>query len=192
MLVGGLDTMDFATVHATFKAAGVKIEPGLSVEEFAGLERRYGFQFPPDLREFLALGLPVSDRWVDWRNGDPDLIRGRLDEPVEGICFDIEHNEFWLPEWSDRPADLSEAFAIARRAVAAAPVLIPIYAHRYLPAVPAKSGNPVFSVHQTDIIHYGSDLLDYLRREFHPYFGGAEPAAIGECRPIPFWSQLVS
>jgi hypothetical protein len=37
---------------------------------------------------------------------------------------------------------------------------------RYIPAEPNESRNPVFSVHQTDIIHYGNDLADYFQREF--------------------------
>jgi hypothetical protein len=35
-----------------------------------------------------------------------------------------------------------------------------------IPDEPSRPGNPVFSVHQTDIIHYGADLRDYLEREF--------------------------
>ncbi|MGD0734569.1 MAG: hypothetical protein ABR976_05450 [Terracidiphilus sp.] len=50
--------------------------------------------------------------------------------------------------------------------ISEAPMLIPILGHRYMPALPTECGNPVFSVHQTDIIYYGFDLEDYLRHEF--------------------------
>jgi hypothetical protein len=35
-----------------------------------------------------------------------------------------------------------------------------------MPAEPHLPGNPVFSVHQTDIIVYGLDLYEYLHNEF--------------------------
>lgn len=35
-----------------------------------------------------------------------------------------------------------------------------------IPAEPHLPGNPIFSVHQTDIIYYGIDLRDYLIHEF--------------------------
>jgi len=36
-----------------------------------------------------------------------------------------------------------------------------------MPAEPHQTENPVFSIHQADIICYGFDLADYLRREFN-------------------------
>jgi hypothetical protein len=168
----------------------VQFDPGLTEDEFLQVERRFGFQFPPDLRTFLSIGLPVSGRWVDWRNVDDAAIRERLEWPIEGICFDIEHNAFWLGEWGARPSDLQEAFEVARRAVAGAPVLIPICSHRFIPAAPPESGNPVFSIYQTDIIYYGADLMDYLQNEFRYYFGRAEFAVAKNPRRIAFWSRL--
>ena len=46
------------------------------------------------------------------------------------------------------------------------PKLIPIYSSRYIPESPKETGNPVFSVYQTDIIYYGFDLLSYFENEF--------------------------
>src|SRR2546421_12678344 len=85
-------------------------------------------------------------------------------------------------------ANLDEAFQIARQAVAKAPVLIPICSHRFLPAEPCEAGNPVFSIHQTDIIYYGSDLLDYLQNEFSYYFQRSQYHLSGKPRAIRFWS----
>jgi hypothetical protein len=46
------------------------------------------------------------------------------------------------------------------------PRLVPVFSHRYLPAEPHLSGNPVLSVYQTDIIYYGSNLKRYIAHEF--------------------------
>jgi hypothetical protein len=72
--------------------------------------------------------------------------------------------------------------------VARAPILIPVYSHRFIPAALSEAGNPVFSVYQTDIIHYGLDLPSYLHAEFdacNPYPVPSEP------KEIRFWSELV-
>jgi hypothetical protein len=54
-----------------------------------------------------------------------------------------------------------------------------------MPDEPHLPGNPVFSVHQTDIIYYGFDLADYLRHEFD--FPGREPWP-EQVRLIRFWN----
>jgi hypothetical protein len=43
-------------------------------------------------------------------------------------------------------------------------------------------------VHQTDVIHYGDNLLDYVAREFHE--PPPRPAVPGERPHIRFWSDL--
>ena len=151
---------------ATLRNEGVDFEPGLTDAEVAAAESRYGFWFPPDLRAFLQAGLPSGDNFPDWRDGDEATLRQWLDLPRRGILFDIEHNGFWLNEWGPRPASLAEARRVASELIAAAPRLIPIYSHRMMPSEPHLPGNPVFSVHQTDIIYYGVDLRDYLIHEF--------------------------
>jgi hypothetical protein len=172
------------------RGQGVAFGQGLTDAEVRATEDRFGFRFPPDLRSLLQAALPVSDGFPDWRHEEEGALRARLEWPLEGIWLDIEHNGFWMAEWGTRPDDLTGAKEIARRAVAAAPVLIPVYGHRYLPAEPAEAGNPVFSVVQTDIIIYGSDLGDCFRAEFRrirlPDWPHAEP------RRIRFWSELVS
>lgn len=89
-----------------------------------------------------------------------------LDRPRQGVLFDVEYNAFWLEEWGLRPETLVEVKAFADKLIAAAPRLIPVYQHRMMPDAPHMVGNPVFSVHQTDIIVYGTDLQDYLTHEF--------------------------
>jgi hypothetical protein len=183
--------MDLAYCYDRLSTAGVSFDAGLTPEEFSAIEREYGFRFPPDLRAFLGYALPISKNWIDWRRASRSEIMDRLAWPAEGMCFDVEKNSFWLESWGTKPAALPEACAIARAAVAAAPRLIPIYGHRYLPADPCMAGNPVFSVYQTDIIYYGANLFDYLNNEFGYYFGRSEYVINDHMRQIEFWSDLV-
>ena len=171
------------------------MEPGLTEAEFARVEREFGFEFADDHRAFLATALPV-DRdagarhlWPDWRDGDPAALRTQLDGPVDGVLFDVEHNVFWCREWGERPADIQEALETARKELAKVPRLVPVYAHRFLPAGRGASGHPVLSIHQTDIIYYGADLADYIEREFGyvpNWTEGWDPQAT-----VPFWSDFV-
>ncbi len=79
---------------------------------------------------------------------------------------------------------------IARAGLADVPQLIPVFGHRYLPGIAGQVGHPVLSVHQTDIIYYGADLADYLRREWLGY--GAGDARDREAHSsVPFWTGIV-
>ena len=68
--------------------------------------------------------------------------------------------------------------------------MIPVYAHRYLPAGRDTHGHPVLSIYQNDIIIYGTTLADYIDREF----GSAETLISAESTPaplVPFWSEFL-
>jgi len=169
------------------RRAGIEIRPGLTAEELAAIETRHAFRFPPDLRALLAAGLPTGDRFPDWR-GAASAIEALLGAPVAGLLYDVEHNALWLADWGPRPADADQARLLAAAALAKAPMLAPVWAHRYLPTEPAEAGNPVLSVHQSDIVVYGVDLADYLSREFGAV---TERATQTPVRAAPFWSQLV-
>jgi hypothetical protein len=142
------------------------IGPGLTDAEFARIERKYGFEFGDDQRAFLAVGLPRNRPWPDWRDGDPGDLRRQLGWPVEGVLFDVENNALWHPSWGQRPAGVKQALSTARQHLTRAPAMIPVYAHRYLPAGRGTYGHPVLSMYQADIIIYGTDLADYIDREF--------------------------
>ncbi|MFD9303222.1 SMI1/KNR4 family protein [Streptomyces sp. NPDC060048] len=176
------------------------ISPGLSDAEFERIEEEFGFEFSDDHRAFLAAGLPigrpsgqgrVSPRWPDWRNGDPDELRDRLTWPVDGVLFDVEHNDFWSEDWGAKPGAPADALVLARARLAEVPKMVPICSHRYLPAGRGTYGHPVLSMYQTDIIYYGADLIDYVHQEF----GGPKPDRQGEAyahpATIPFWRDLV-
>lgn len=177
-----------------------EFEAGLSDAEFARIEDEYGFEFADDHRGFLAAGLPVnvppeegqtwSKPWPEWRSEDPTGLRDRLNRPVEGVLFDVGHNGFWYAAWGERPLDDVVAVATARRHLADVPLLVPVYAHRYLPAGRGSFGHPVLSMWQTDIIYYGLDLVDYMHQEFDDARGdvddGWDPRAT-----VPFWRDLL-
>ncbi|MGW6785892.1 hypothetical protein [Streptomyces sp. NPDC054987] len=165
-----------------------EIGPGLSERELDAVEARFGFTFSADHRVFLAAGLPHGSRsWPDWRNGDPEDLAERLSRPVEGVLFDVQHNGFWHPSWSQKPAETSDAQQIARSELATAPQLVPIYSHRYLPGTAGECRHPVLSVHQTDVIFYGNDLSDYVRYEFT-----GRASSLPARATVGFWSYLVN
>jgi hypothetical protein len=168
---------------------GVTLAAGLSENELRCAEHVHGFRFPSDLRTFLACALPIGARFPDWRNPDSAALHDWMAQPFDGIAFDIEHAAFWWNAWGPRPAALSDALAVARAAVESAPCLIPVFGHRFLPAEPETAGNPVLSVHQTDIIYYGLDLRRYVACEF----GGLKHAeAVRQApRRIRFGTDLV-
>lgn len=182
------------------------VDDGLSDAEFARIEEEYGFQFADDHRAFLAAGLPVntipeprepgvlytySEPWPDWRNGDPAVLRERLDWPRRGVLFDVEKNGFWHDSWGRRPDDVGSAMETARRKLALVPTMVPVYGHRYLPAGAGTFGHPVLSMWQTDIIYYGLDLAEYIRREFD---AAATEDASHDRRPqatVEFWRDFL-
>lgn len=160
---------------------------GYSRAELEAAQARHGVHFPPDLLELLMDRRPVQA--YDWRRDD-EAIRKALEWPLEGLLFDLEHSNLWLPQWGERPDTLGGRAEVLTDLVHAAPRLIPIFGHRYIPEQPALAGNPVFSVWQSDIVYYGGDLADYVRREFEPGPFPLPPVT-GPVRRIPFWADLV-
>jgi hypothetical protein len=183
--------MNLENLRAVLERAGVQFEAGLSPDEIARAEKRFGFTFPDDLRALLMFALPAGLRFPNWRNlDDPELARS-LSWPLEGIWFDVQNNQFWPSEWGAKPDNEAAAYEELRRRVTSAPRLIPIYGHRYMPDRPHTSGNPVLSVYQTDIICFGTDLGNYLHNEFHDFFGTPPHNVTSEVREIAFWSLFI-
>lgn len=171
---------------AVLASSNVALDEGLSAEEISAAEERVGSLFPPDLVALLRRALPTGDEFPNWRDPDNPQLNDRLDQPINGIVFDVLHNGFWHPDWPERPDDVAKAESIARAALSSAPKLIPVYAHRYLPSEPLTVGNPVLSVWQTDIIFYGANLADYARNEFQS--GWQDP---GPTTALPFWDYIL-
>jgi hypothetical protein len=182
--------MQLSHYKSILEQAGVTFAAGLTIAELRAIEAAYQFRFPPDLCDFLRFALPVSNGFLNWRDASLAEVQRSLVWPYEGMCFDIEHNAFWLEAWGPRPESREDAFAIAKQAIAQAPTLIPILGHRYMPDRPYEVNNPVFSVYQTDIIYYGRNLFDYLENEFSSYFGRSGYQLGDDIKPIEFWSAL--
>jgi hypothetical protein len=175
---------------------GVEFENGLTDDEIYNIELKFNIKFPPDYKLFLQTGLPVSEGYVNWREGlhsntSATKIASRLDWPLEGLLFDIQSNDFWIDTWGYKSDIYEEKTFIAKRHYADYPKLIPVYSHRYIPGQPSENGNPVFSIYQMDIIYYGYDLATYLANEFH--FTLPDNFNIPEkpVREIEFWSNWV-
>ncbi len=166
---------------------GVSVEPGLSGEEITRVEEDFGFVFPEDLRALLAHALPAGADFPDWRDGNVQDLLEWLDAPAEGICFDVEHSGFWFAEWGVRPEDPEEAADVARMQISRAPMLIPLHSNRFLPAEPAREGNPVLLVDQSQVQVAGARLEEFFEKEFGVRSSGEASGAVPE---IGLWSAL--
>ncbi len=102
--------------------------------------------------------------FYNWLTHTAELRRA-LNEPLQGLLFDLRYNDLWLPGWVARPASLSKGEAQLSRLAANAIPLIPVCGHRYLLGKPHQMNNPVISIHQSDLILYASNLRTYLLSE---------------------------
>lgn len=176
------------------KNKGIVFEKGLSENEILKIEKIFDFSFPPDLKFFLQIALPISDSFVHWRTAltskeEFDKTLSRLNWPLEGMLFDVQSNEFWLDAWGEKPKDHESQVQIAKRHYNSYPKLIPIYSHRYIPIRPNESGNPIFSVYQMDIVCYGFDLTTYFANEFNLVFPSNWETLKEPKLAIEFWSD---
>lgn len=158
--------------------------PGYSLDELDAAQERFCLRFPPDLIALLLERRPVGG--YDWTR-DESRIRRMLAWPLEGLLFDVERDGLWWPEWGERPRTAEARRDVVAGVVGAAPKLIPIFSHRYLPEEPHEAGNPVFSVHQSDIICYGTNLSSYFLNEASP----GRHRLPRETKRIRFWSDAV-
>ncbi|NNE22390.1 MAG: SMI1/KNR4 family protein, partial [Rhizobiales bacterium] len=162
--------------------SGTEWQPGLAADEIDAIEERWDVRFPPPYRTFLSI-LNAPDRgmysvgWADdeseelvevedepsfydWQR-DSEELTCALKDPLDGLLFDVEHNDLWPKSWGTKP-QASQVPARLAELVAAAPALIPVYGHRYLLDHKVGDDYPVLSVQQADIIFYGSNLRNYL------------------------------
>jgi len=184
------------TIIQELKKKDIVFEKGLTDDEIASIQKLFNIIFPPDLTVFLQTALPVSEKFVNWRRAllserEQEHIVSRLEWPVEGILFDISNDKFWPESWNSKPPYLEDQFEVAKQHFSTYPTLVPIYSHRYIPSSPLESGNPVFSVYQSDIICYGNDLAAYFSNEFK--FDMPDPISVASVpKEIPFWTTCVN
>lgn len=176
-----------ANQHVGKRTPPVYGAKGVSASEIISIEDQLGLTLPSDFK-FLFENVSDPDGVLfPWSNFTIENYRNRIDRVWSGIEFDVEQNTVWLKRWGDKPDTLAKAKEIAQRDFQNWPKLLPIYGHRFLPAEPTLSDNPVFSIVQTDVIYYGMNLADYLVQEFCP----ARPQSDWVlARRIPIWSDF--
>ena len=169
------------------------VESGLSEAELSRAEDTFGLTFPPLWRAVLRLAHPVprfvapqpwhrpASIYPDWRLRDEARTRLLIDDPVEGLLYDVEDNGFWWNAWGTAPDAIQDRLAVARRELARVPVLIPLFGHLH---IAGTDESPVFRIIQADIRISAIALADLAD-------DGA--AAVPTKRPVghvPFWSEL--
>ena len=140
---------------------------GLSQGEIGRAEEIASAAFPDDFKLFLSNLEDPAGLFFDWRNVTRASYTTAMNRVLDGVLFDVEHNAFWHPSLGSAPESAQDRTSIVRQAFQAWPKLAPVYKHRFLPIEPLRSGNPVLSIWQTDIIAYGENLIDYLYSEFN-------------------------
>jgi hypothetical protein len=71
-----------------------------------------------------------------------------VEQPVNGLLFDVEHCDFWWHGWGRRPEVMASRLYVARRRSADVPRLTPLGGHLY---VGEGDDSPVFSIVQADL-----------------------------------------
>ncbi|MBU1077035.1 MAG: hypothetical protein KKH98_07075, partial [Spirochaetes bacterium] len=129
---------------------------------------------------------------------DTKQINSCMDNLLGGIYFDVMQNGLWLKSWGRKPESPEKIHTRLRIMLKEAPRIIPVYGHRFLLIEPCRSDNPIFSIHQSDIICYGANFRRYLLTELADLIGiDSEKsywASFKELRSpvedIPFWGEL--
>jgi hypothetical protein len=167
------------------------VRAGYSQSEIEDIQNRWNLRFPPDLVDLMRQRRPLLGDGFDWLKATPEEIQRKLDWPYEGFLFDVRYNDLWWPEWGPKPISGAEQAATLSEVIAKAPKLIPLDSHRYLPEMPFESGNPVFSVWQSDVVYYGENLADWIVCEEKRWGAGRPVDPENPAKEIPFWSKAV-
>ena len=121
------------------------------------------------------------------RHGNDDELRELVSRPSCELQEAAAGGHLWLDSWGPRPDDAEQVVRIAERKVAAAPLLVPLHAWRYVPSAPARSGSPVFSYYYDDTIIIASTITNYVEQ----WAGERNVDQMGKhARTVPFWTEL--
>ena len=119
------------------KAKGIEFETGLTGVEMEKIESTYKIEFPKSLKMFLMAVLPVSRGFYNWRNFDEDNIRFIkmvMNRPIEDVC-EFADEIYWCDDWGEEPENEVDICRAVRNKLKNAPILLPIYGHRYMPVI---------------------------------------------------------
>ena len=164
--------MDNIVMIEKLKGAGISFAEGLCDEEFTGIESTFGFRFPSEIRSFLACGLPVGDRFYNWRDlSAANVLRFHdFSSSIEdAFRFDLENNgddlRAMLGDRFSESKDQEQHTAAVLDYLRCSTKLIPFYAHRCF--FDGMDNMPIVSFWQpVDSIFYGENFEDYLETEF--------------------------
>jgi len=175
---------------AKLKKKGVEFTNGLTCQEIANMERQYQISFPTEIQKFYSIELPISHGFYNWKDFSKEnvgFIKCQLSRPFEDLKEYVDEID-WCEDWEEEPDARDERNKLLIEKINMAPRLFPVYSHRYIACLDSES-NPVFSIHGTDIIYYGENLLSYFEIEF----GYKEYSEIKmeNIITVPFWSDLI-
>ena len=171
------------------------IEPGLTIEELKEVEQKYGFRFPPDVRDFLQVGLPLGCGWHDWRRLGKVTVSDDT-EDTEDTVSQIQklHCIPWRARYSkDRQWDENESLAKAQDLASRVYPLIPLCQHRCIPSVPHECGLPILSMHGCyDNLCHSRNFWTWLEEAAHIPAGVIPQSWKDKTVPVyevPFWQH---
>jgi len=168
----------------------VIFEVGLDASEIGAIESYYCIQFPDDLKEFFKCGLPVSEGFYNWRDfseKNVNKIKSALMAPILNIRENIDDLE-WFKNWGAIPDNKEQKNSIIIQKLETAPILIPLFKHRYISSQ-FKKDNPIFSIYDLDIIYYGENLEQYFLVEFK--YKKHSEITYQKIKRVTFWSDLL-
>jgi hypothetical protein len=168
------------------KSGSCTVTPGLTDDELAVIESRFGFVFNDDHRAFLAAGLPIGPSWPDWRGADEMVLRSHLGTPVRHIMGAVTNDGLWRSSWGVQ-GHQRHSVSVASRLLAEAPRMIPVYGYGFTPAGPGRAGAAVWSIEGGDAHRAATNLLDFARQ------ASGQAAAVPAPDPadrLPFWDDF--
>ena len=179
-------------VISLYQENNIKVEKGLNDRQIEAAQEYYKIVFPPELKELLTAVKPAESfyDWSDFSENNVSWINKYLAWPIEGTLFDVEHSDFWLKSWGEKPLKLQDRLLTAKNQMEAVPKLIPVMGHRYISSEPNEADNPIYSVHQMDIIFYGENLWDYFKVEFRKK--KHSDIDYSKIKKIPFWHDIIT
>jgi hypothetical protein len=165
---------------------------GLSNAQVLAVEAALGATLPFEVGLFLVMGIPDGEGWIDWGDDPAAQIKRWNEWVLEGLRFDVEHNDFWAPRLGRRPAEIADRITAVESTFDELPQLFPLHGRQAMPLTIAdnatsNSGNPVLSINGTEISVYGHDLAAFLHRDFDvplPMWPAEDQRHFG------FWSDL--
>jgi hypothetical protein len=173
-----------------FENKDIKFDKGLSLGEIKEIEEIYSIVFPESLKNCLMHALPVSKGFYNWRDKslqNIEFIRNEINYPLDYIRKNPEE-VYWKDEWGEKPKSITEIRDFVLNLTNDAPVIIPVYLHRYIP-MGVSDNPPIISVYGSDVIYYGKDLDDYFDNEFGE--NGIRTDLLSNYQRIPFWSDIM-